>query len=99
MKLQEYQAKQLLRERGVTVPPGGVADTPEAAARIAAEIGFPVAIKAQVRVAGRGKAGGIRFAANADEAAAGAGKILGMDIKGSVGMSRTVFARTRRTCA
>ncbi len=82
MKLQEYQAKQLLRERGVTVPPGGVADTPEAAARIAAEIGFPVAIKAQVRVAGRGKAGGIRFAANADEAAAGAGKILGMDIKG-----------------
>ena len=82
MKLQEYQSKQLLRDHGVAVPPGGVADTPEAAARIARELGFPVAVKAQVRVAGRGKAGGIRFAANADEAASVAGGILGTEIKG-----------------
>lgn len=82
MKLQEYMAKDLLRAAGVTVPEGRVADAPEEVRQIAREIGCPVAVKAQVLVGGRGKAGGIKVANTPDEAFSAAGQIIGMDIKG-----------------
>ncbi|MGH2441829.1 MAG: ADP-forming succinate--CoA ligase subunit beta [Chloroflexota bacterium] len=81
MKLQEYMAKDLLRAAGVTVPPGEVAETAEKAAEIAGRLG-PVAVKAQVLVGGRGKAGGIKLANTPDEARDVASQILGMDLKG-----------------
>ncbi len=82
MKLQEYTSKDLLRRSGVPVPEGRVADTPEEVRRIAEELGQPVAVKAQVLVGGRGKAGGIKVAENPSEAQTAAEEILGMDIKG-----------------
>jgi len=82
--LLEYQGKQLLRSVGVPTPQGEAANTPEEARLAAERIGFPVAIKAQVQVGGRGKAGGIKVANDADEALAHAQAILGMDIKGHV---------------
>lgn len=82
MKLQEYMAKNLLREAGVVVPDGRVAETPDEARRFAQELGLPVAIKAQVLVGGRGKAGGIRVASTPDEAFEAARKVIGMEIKG-----------------
>lgn len=81
MKLQEYVAKNLLRQAGVPVPAGEVAETPEQAEEIARRLG-PVAVKAQVLVGGRGKAGGIKLASTPEEARSVAGQILGMDIKG-----------------
>ncbi len=81
MKLYEYLAKQILADAGVPIPPGRVVDTPEDAAAAVREIG-PVALKAQVLVGGRGKAGGIKFAETADEAPQVAKQILGMDLKG-----------------
>lgn len=81
MKLQEYMGKSLLRQVGVPVPAGEVAETPEQAAEIARKLG-PVAVKAQVLVGGRGKAGGIKVASSPEEARAAAQAILGMDIKG-----------------
>lgn len=81
MKLYEYLAKGVLREAGVPVPPGRVCQTPAEAAEAAAEIG-PVAVKAQVLVGGRGKAGGIGFADTPEAARAEARRILGMDLKG-----------------
>jgi len=81
MKLLEYQAKEVLSRLGIPIPPGGVARTPEEAAQACAELG-PVAVKAQVPVGGRGKAGGIQLAQNAEEARAAAEQIIGMDIKG-----------------
>ncbi len=82
MKIHEYQAKAFLRENGIPVPEGEVAASPEAAQRIAAKIGGPVMVKAQVLVGGRGKAGGVKLAATPQEAAARAREILGMKIKG-----------------
>ena len=82
MKLHEYQAKAFLREYGIPVPDGRVAATPEEAERIAEEIGFPVMVKAQVLVGGRGKAGGVKMAKSRQEAGARARDILGMKIKG-----------------
>lgn len=82
MKVHEYQAKELFVERGLPVPEGRVATTPEEAGKIAAEIGGEVVIKAQVHVGGRGKAGGVKLAKNAAEAQEKAAAILGMDIKG-----------------
>jgi succinyl-CoA synthetase beta subunit len=82
MKLHEYQAKALLQESGVPVPEGRVARTPADAERIAREIGCPVMVKAQVLVGGRGKAGGVKLAADPKEAGARAHDILGMKIKG-----------------
>ena len=82
MKLQEYMAKGLLRAAGVAVPVGRVADAPEEVRQIAREIGCPVAVKAQVLVGGRGKAGGIAVAKTPDEAFEAAERIIGMDIKG-----------------
>jgi succinyl-CoA synthetase beta subunit len=81
MKLLEYQAKEVLGALGVPTPPGRVARTAEEAAAACAEIG-PVAVKAQVPVGGRGKAGGIKLAQTPEEARAAAAQIIGMDIKG-----------------
>lgn len=82
MKVHEYQAKELFVERGLPVPRGKVATTPEEAEAIAAEFGGMVVVKAQVHVGGRGKAGGVKLANNAAEAKEKASAILGMDIKG-----------------
>ncbi len=84
MDLFEYQGKQFLRNMGVAGPGGAVADTPEEAVAAADRLGYPVAVKAQVRVGGRGKAGGVRLARDADEARAHAAAILGLDIRGHV---------------
>jgi succinyl-CoA synthetase beta subunit len=80
----EYQARDLLASHGVPVLPGGVAETPEEAEAVAREIGTQVVVKAQVKTGGRGKAGGVKLAADADEARARAQDILGLDIKGHV---------------
>lgn len=82
MVIHEYQGKILLDEVGVPITRGRVASTPEEAGRIAAEIGKKVAVKAQVLVGGRGKAGGIKLADGKAETEAKAREILGMDIKG-----------------
>jgi succinyl-CoA synthetase beta subunit len=82
MKIHEYQAKAFLRERGIAVPEGRVAQTPAEAQTIAQELGGTVMIKAQVLVGGRGKAGGVKMAKTPQEAAARARDILGMKIKG-----------------
>ena len=81
MKLLEYQAKEVLASLAIPIPPGRVARTPEEAAQACAELG-PVAVKAQVPVGGRGKAGGIRLAQSPSDASAAARQIIGMDIKG-----------------
>lgn len=81
MKLQEYVSKDLLRQDGVPVPDGEVAETVDQVEDIARQLG-PVAVKAQVLVGGRGKAGGIKLANTPEEARQVAGQILGMDIKG-----------------
>ena len=82
MDLFEYQAKALFTQHGIPVPTGRVATTPEEARAIAAELGGRVVVKAQVKTGGRGKAGGVKVADGPDDAAAKAGAILGMDIKG-----------------
>ncbi len=82
MKIHEYQGKALLRQYGVPVPEGEVASTPVEAAVAARNIGAPVAVKAQVHVGGRGKAGGIKLAQTPEEAQEAASRILGMQIKG-----------------
>jgi succinyl-CoA synthetase beta subunit len=79
--LQEYMGKDLLRAAGVPVPAGAVAETPEQAEEIAGTMGA-VAVKAQVLVGGRGKAGGIKLANTPREAYGAARQILGMDLKG-----------------
>jgi succinyl-CoA synthetase beta subunit len=78
MKIHEYQAKQIFAKYGVPVPKGGVASKPVEAKKIAAEIGGPVVIKAQVYAGGRGKAGGIKVAQNPNEAEKLAKEIIGM---------------------
>jgi succinyl-CoA synthetase beta subunit len=80
----EYQARDLLASHGVPVLPGGVAETPEQAEAIAREIGQTVVVKAQVKVGGRGKAGGVKLADNPEDAKARAQDILGLDIKGHI---------------
>ena len=82
LDLFEYQGKQLLAAQGIPVPTGEVAETPEEARAAAERIGGKVAIKAQVQVGGRGKAGGIKVADSPSEAQEHATAILGMDIKG-----------------
>ena len=81
VKLHEYQAKTLLARAGIPIPTGHLAVTPDDAARAASDIGGPVAVKAQVQVGGRGKAGGIKLATSGDEARDAARTILGMDIR------------------
>jgi succinyl-CoA synthetase beta subunit len=85
MDLLEYQGKQLFAKHGISVPSGEVADTVEEAVAAAEKIGYPCAIKAQVLIGGRGKAGGIKIAQNAEEAREHADAILGMNIVGPHG--------------
>ena len=80
----EYQGRAEFARFGLPVPPGGIADDVDTAVKVAEESGYPVVIKAQVQVGGRGKAGGVKLAENADEVRLHAGNILGMDIKGHV---------------
>jgi succinyl-CoA synthetase beta subunit len=80
----EYQGKQYFARYGIPVSPGGVANTVEEAVAEAEKAGYPVVVKAQVQVGGRGKAGGIKLANNADEVRLHANNILGMDIRGHI---------------
>jgi len=80
----EYQGKQYFAKFGIPVSAGGAADTVDEAVKVADASKYPVVVKAQVQVGGRGKAGGIKLANNADEVRLHAGNILGMDIKGHV---------------
>ena len=82
MDLYEYQAKHLFGKHGVPVTPGEVCLTADAAREATRKIGSQVVVKAQVKVGGRGKAGGVKLAETPDEAQAIAKAILGMDIKG-----------------
>ena len=82
MDLYEYQGKQLFAKYDIPVSQGEAVVTVDEAVAASDRIGYPVVIKAQVQVGGRGKAGGIKLAANADECREHAGNILGMDIKG-----------------
>lgn len=82
MKIHEYQAKELFRAEGIPVPPGDLATNADEAHRAAQQYGKAVVVKSQVLVGGRGKAGGVKLAKDADEARRAAESILGMDIKG-----------------
>ena len=82
MDLLEYQGKQLFAKHGVPVPDGRPATSVPEAVKAAEDLGFPVVIKAQVQIGGRGKAGGIKLANDRDEAEQHATAILGMDIRG-----------------
>ncbi|MEU6086809.1 ADP-forming succinate--CoA ligase subunit beta [Streptomyces sp. NPDC047085] len=82
MDLYEYQARDLLEEHGIVVPRAEVTDSPEQAREIARRLGGRVVVKAQVKTGGRGKAGGVRLAADPAAAELTARRILGMDIKG-----------------
>ena len=84
MDLFEYQGKQYFARFGIPVSAGDVADDVDTAVAVADKVGYPVVVKAQVQVGGRGKAGGIKLANSADEVREHAGNILGMDIKGHV---------------
>jgi succinyl-CoA synthetase beta subunit len=82
MKLHEYQAKDVFAEAGIPVPESRLATSVDEVMEAVADIGYPAAIKAQVHVGGRGKAGGIKIATDEDEAREAAEDILGMDLKG-----------------
>ncbi|MCV6987109.1 ADP-forming succinate--CoA ligase subunit beta [Mycobacterium shinjukuense] len=84
MDLFEYQAKELFLQHDVPGTQGRVTDTAEGARAIAAEVGRPVMVKAQVKTGGRGKAGGVKYAATPEEAFEHAKNILGLDIKGHI---------------
>jgi len=84
VNLHEYQAREILRRYGIPVSDGDVATTPDEARAIAQRLGGRVVVKAQVYAGGRGKAGGVKLAEDATEAAAHARQILGMTIKGLV---------------
>ena len=80
MKIHEYQGKALLKKFGVDVPNGHLAETPEEAGKIAAELGGTVVVKAQIHAGGRGKGGGVKLAKNADEARKIASEMIGMTL-------------------
>lgn len=82
MRLHEYQAKEIFADAGIPTPEARVATSVDEVLAAADAIGYPVAVKAQVHVGGRGKAGGIELAGDADEARTVANAILGMDLKG-----------------
>lgn len=78
MKIHEYQAKDIMKWYGIDVPNGRAAFSPEEAARIAKDLGSPVAVvKAQIYAGGRGKAGGVKIAHNIDEVKYFASQLLG----------------------
>ena len=80
MKLFEHEAKDIFRAFRMPTPPGGVAKTPEEAKRVAAEVGKPVVVKAQVLAGKRGKAGGVKFADTPEQAESFAREILKLRI-------------------
>jgi succinyl-CoA synthetase beta subunit len=82
MKLHEYQAKDIFAEAGIPVPESRLAASVDEVMEAVEDIGYPAAIKAQVHVGGRGKAGGIKIATSEEEAREAAEDILGMDLKG-----------------
>jgi succinyl-CoA synthetase beta subunit len=82
MNLYEYQGKLFFAQYGIPVSPGEAVTTVDDAVAAADRVGYPVVVKAQVQVGGRGKAGGIKLAANAEETREHATNIIGMDIKG-----------------
>jgi succinyl-CoA synthetase beta subunit len=82
MDLLEYQGKQLFARHGLDVSAGAAVSTVDDAVSAAEGVGYPVVVKAQVLIGGRGKAGGVKLAANAQEAREHASNILGMDIRG-----------------
>ncbi|WP_224449236.1 ADP-forming succinate--CoA ligase subunit beta [Haloprofundus salilacus] len=82
MKLHEYQAKDIFADAGIPIPESQLATNVDEAVSAAESIGYPVAIKAQVHVGGRGKAGGIKIASDEEEARQYADDVLGMDLKG-----------------
>lgn len=82
MNLHEYQAKEVFAGYGIPILEGKVAETPDEAADIARELGGPVVVKAQVHTGGRGKAGGVKLAADREEARVKAREILSLTIKG-----------------
>ena len=84
MDLLEYQGKQFFASFDIPVSPGEAATTVDEAVAVADRIGYPVVVKAQVHVGGRGKAGGVKLASNTDEAREHATNILGLDIKGHI---------------
>ncbi|MEV4421558.1 ADP-forming succinate--CoA ligase subunit beta [Patulibacter sp. NPDC049589] len=89
MDLLEYQGKQLFAKHGLDVSDGSAVTTVDDAVAAANEIGYPVVVKAQVLMGGRGKAGGVKLASNEDEAREHATNILGLDIKGHI--TRTLW--------
>jgi hypothetical protein len=106
MDLLEYQGKQLFRKRGVPVPDGRHAATVPEAVKAAEDLGYPVVIKAQVQIGGRGKAGGIKLANERAEAERHSEAILGMDTAASrstsstpSGPARSTRSTTRRSCS
>ncbi|MFZ4078334.1 MAG: ADP-forming succinate--CoA ligase subunit beta, partial [Microbacteriaceae bacterium] len=98
MDLYEYQARDLFESYGVPVLAGIIADTPAEARAAAEKLGGVVVVKAQVKIGGRGKAGGVKVAKNPDEAEEAAKAILGLDIKGHV-VKRVMVAAGARIAA
>ncbi|MCD6161747.1 MAG: ADP-forming succinate--CoA ligase subunit beta [candidate division Zixibacteria bacterium] len=84
MKIHEYQAKEIFGKFGMPIPKGEVVASPAEAREIAVRYQKPVMVKAQVHVGGRGKAGGVKYCAEPDDAFEAAQQILGMDIKGLI---------------
>lgn len=82
MKIHEYQAKEIFQKFQIPIPKGEVTSSPEEARQIAVRFERPVMVKAQVHVGGRGKAGGIKYCKDPDEAFFSAQDVLGMNIKG-----------------
>ncbi|WP_329313466.1 ADP-forming succinate--CoA ligase subunit beta [Streptomyces sp. NBC_01262] len=93
MDLFEYQARDLFAKHGVPVLAGEVIETPEAAREVAERLGGRAVVKAQVKVGGRGKAGGVKLASDPDDAVVKAEAILGMDIKGHT-VHKVMLAQT-----
>jgi len=82
MKIHEYQAKEIFARFGIPIPKGDVTSSPEEARQLAVKYEKPVMVKAQVHVGGRGKAGGIKYCAEPDDAYFNSEEILKMEIKG-----------------
>ena len=84
MDLLEYQGKQFFATYGIPVSDGAATGDVDEAVAVADRVGYPVVVKAQVHIGGRGKAGGVKLANNAEEARNHAANILGLDIKGHI---------------